>query len=315
MLIKGYRDSFEYLDMIGARDQVAAYPGGVFEMREGPLHWQVPARGFLKAIMTGAVPGVGLFNLKGKTAYRRVWEPLVLAIFNARPDQVSGKLLWQTFREVLKQGAEALIPYFARTTLHDAFVGPALKQLDIKTNMRLLTVSNDRLSFKDHQIELDENNKAILALPQHAYAQVENPFQIKVMETAPITNIHFYLDHPVRNQFFGLVNTLSQWVYANDNLISVTISNFKPQGDDLAERVWRELCFHFDKAEAQMPPFKVICEKTATPLQDKNFVENRLKTETQFPNLRLAGDWIDTALPATIESAIRSGKVAAQTIF
>ena len=31
-----------------------------------------------------------------------------------------------------------------------------------------------------------------------------------------------------------------------------------------------------------------------------------------FANLYLAGDWIDTGLPATIESAVRSGHLAAE---
>jgi uncharacterized protein with NAD-binding domain and iron-sulfur cluster len=34
-------------------------------------------------------------------------------------------------------------------------------------------------------------------------------------------------------------------------------------------------------------------------------------TRTPIGGLFLAGDWIDTALPATIESAVRSGQMAA----
>jgi uncharacterized protein with NAD-binding domain and iron-sulfur cluster len=33
-----------------------------------------------------------------------------------------------------------------------------------------------------------------------------------------------------------------------------------------------------------------------------------------LPNLLLAGDWTDTGLPATLESAIRSGDLCAQII-
>jgi zeta-carotene desaturase len=37
----------------------------------------------------------------------------------------------------------------------------------------------------------------------------------------------------------------------------------------------------------------------------------RPATNTPVRNLFLAGDWIDTGLPATIESAVRSGHLAA----
>jgi zeta-carotene desaturase len=37
----------------------------------------------------------------------------------------------------------------------------------------------------------------------------------------------------------------------------------------------------------------------------------RPSTRTSIPGLFLAGDWIDTGLPATIEAAVRSGHMAA----
>jgi uncharacterized protein with NAD-binding domain and iron-sulfur cluster len=40
-------------------------------------------------------------------------------------------------------------------------------------------------------------------------------------------------------------------------------------------------------------------------------VARRPGTKTKFENLLLAGDWVDTGLPATIEGAIRSGGMAA----
>jgi uncharacterized protein with NAD-binding domain and iron-sulfur cluster len=38
----------------------------------------------------------------------------------------------------------------------------------------------------------------------------------------------------------------------------------------------------------------------------------RPSTRTELPGFLLAGDWIDTGLPATIESAVRSGHSAAK---
>jgi uncharacterized protein with NAD-binding domain and iron-sulfur cluster len=46
----------------------------------------------------------------------------------------------------------------------------------------------------------------------------------------------------------------------------------------------------------------------ATPEQERK----RPGSVTSWSNLFLAGDWIDTGLPATIEGAVRSGQRAAQ---
>ena len=40
----------------------------------------------------------------------------------------------------------------------------------------------------------------------------------------------------------------------------------------------------------------------------------RPATRTSIPNLLLAGDWVDTGLPATIESAVLSGRWAAEAV-
>ena len=58
----------------------------------------------------------------------------------------------------------------------------------------------------------------------------------------------------------------------------------------------------------------MVKEKRATFAQTPSQVKLRPATRSGFANLYLAGDWIDTGLPATIESAVRSGHMAAGAI-
>ncbi|MEJ5263155.1 MAG: FAD-dependent oxidoreductase, partial [Ignavibacterium sp.] len=67
--------------------------------------------------------------------------------------------------------------------------------------------------------------------------------------------------------------------------------------------------------DTDVPYYKIIKEKRATFIPDEHTLQNRPSTETRIKNLLLAGDWIDTKLPATIESAVKSGRLAAEKVI
>jgi phytoene dehydrogenase-like protein len=53
-------------------------------------------------------------------------------------------------------------------------------------------------------------------------------------------------------------------------------------------------------------------EKRATFIPSNNIINKRPLQQTAIKNLFLAGDWVDTGLPATIESAVKSGRQASE---
>ena len=58
----------------------------------------------------------------------------------------------------------------------------------------------------------------------------------------------------------------------------------------------------------------MIREYNATIKQSPKENKKRPDSQTNFKNLVLAGDWTNTGLPATIESAVISGRKAAQLV-
>jgi uncharacterized protein with NAD-binding domain and iron-sulfur cluster len=60
-----------------------------------------------------------------------------------------------------------------------------------------------------------------------------------------------------------------------------------------------------------VPPCRIVKEKRATFASTPTQASRRPATRTSWTNLFLAGDWVDTGLPATIEGALRSGEAAA----
>jgi uncharacterized protein with NAD-binding domain and iron-sulfur cluster len=66
--------------------------------------------------------------------------------------------------------------------------------------------------------------------------------------------------------------------------------------------------------ELPVPPARIVKERRATFRATPAQLRRRPAPATEWPNLHLAGDYVDTGLPATIEGAIRSGFAAAARI-
>jgi uncharacterized protein with NAD-binding domain and iron-sulfur cluster len=115
----------------------------------------------------------------------------------------------------------------------------------------------------------------------------------------------------------GVLNGVVEWIFAFPNRLSVTISAadrlLDTPREELARQIWHEVA-----AVAQLPqtlpPWQIVRERRATFAATPEENAKRPGVETAWSNLYLAGDWTDTGLPATIESAVRSGHRAAARI-
>jgi zeta-carotene desaturase len=66
--------------------------------------------------------------------------------------------------------------------------------------------------------------------------------------------------------------------------------------------------------DANVIHWKVIKEKSATVLIDPDTEVRRPNQKSPVDGLVIAGDWTNTGLPATLEGAALSGKIAASLI-
>jgi len=99
------------------------------------------------------------------------------------------------------------------------------------------------------------------------------------------------------------------------NVVSVTVSAAdalaEVPNETIADRIWRDVAKALELPLTPRPPTRIVKEKratfAATPAQNAKRPDSR----TRWVNVVLAGDWIQTGLPATIEGAVRSGYKAA----
>ncbi len=83
----------------------------------------------------------------------------------------------------------------------------------------------------------------------------------------------------------------------------------------LGPLLWRDVAAAYDLPPQPMPPAQIVKERRATFAATPAEIARRPPQRTRWSNLAVAGDWTDTALPATIEGAIRSGHAAADVLL
>jgi squalene-associated FAD-dependent desaturase len=263
----------------------------------------------------------------GGTLYARLVEPLLLAALNIAPPLGSAKLAGAVIRETLAAGGAACRPLIAREGLGTTLIEPALAcltqqggELRLGHQLHALQFSDDAvtaLDFGADSIGLDQDDTVILAVPPYA-ATALVPGLKAPTEFRAIVNAHFRIDPPAGlPPILGVINATTEWIFAFEGRLSVTISAgdrlIDMPRENLARMIWDEV-----KAatglSAALPPWQIVRERratfAATPAQDAR----RPGPVTRWRNLVLAGDWTATGLPATIEGAIRSGNRAADLL-
>ena len=113
----------------------------------------------------------------------------------------------------------------------------------------------------------------------------------------------------------GVVGGHSHWIFVRPSHVSVTISaaddSLLARMNELITPIWHEVCdgLSFPNHHT-VPPHRCLVEKRATFAQTPMNESHRPPCKTIWHNVFLAGQWIRTGLPATLEGAVRSGHLA-----
>lgn len=353
LIIKAYKNTFDYLKKIKASNELIAnnktfYPFVDIKKSEiwnvKPYSFIFPWWIFLNSSRPASVSTLDFIKSfkfffarknqtvedlikKDSTIYERFWKPFTIAVLNTHPNEASARLLLRIIIKTLFFSNDPLKPFTVKKSLSDTLIKPAIKRIldnggNIKCNRRLKKIifkNNlaEKVIFDKKEIQIGRNETIVLAVTPNIASKILPNLETP-KKTNCILNIHFKLNQkhkqiklPDESFFVGVIGGTVDWIFKKRNILSITISAANHlnnlDNDKISKIVWQDIEKTFNLKTVKQPEYKIIREKMATFVQSPSEIFRKPKMYTKYKNIFLAGDWIDTGLPATIEGAITSG--------
>ena len=251
-------------------------------------------------------------------AIDRFWDVFIRPALNLRCDEVDAEAGLFTVRTALlgpRANSDLVLPTRPLGRMHGDAAGAALEAAGASVLIDTRVASLDEL----------DADAIVVALPPRESARLLGEPE-PALEDSPIVSVHLWFDRPLLERpLAGLLGSDAHWVFDRGALTGsrpergqylTVVSSGVPEllevrGRDLVERIAAELTERLGEAELLWS--RVSREPYATVALRPGV--RRPGVETARPNVARAGAWTDTGWPATMESAIRSGRRAAQHIL
>ncbi len=275
---------------------------------------------------------------QNQTLIKNFWEILCVGALNTNLEKASACIFYEVLIEIFFNGNFASTIILPKFGLSESIINPAQEfiqknngQIILSETVKQILVENQKVvEVKTEKNIFTEFDCIITAIPFYAFKKIVkngNPnFEPALLagrlelSHSTILNIHIWLkENKLQEKFYGLLDSPLHWIFVKENHINIVISD----ADYLAEKSKEEIfdfatdeLFQFTSVvKTDILNYKILKEKRATFVPAIDILYKRPESKTEIKNLFLAGDWINTALPSTIESAVKSGRMAAEIIL
>lgn len=266
-----------------------------------------------------------------------LWEPLAVAALNQSIDSASGPAFAGVLRRMFTRDRRDSALGLPLKALDDLYAIPSRDYVE-RAGGAVRVNAPARMEGMAVRVreETLEATAVIVATAWFALPAVfpdRPPALASVLQAAdataasPIVTVNLWFDRPVTSHsFVGLPGRAMQWVFDKRAILGEATSHLSlvsSGADALVGRSNQELVdLAVGELSAALPAVREAELKRAVVVREKRATFSvapgqppRPRTETAVPGLFLAGDWIDTGLPATIEGAVVSGHRAAAAAF
>ena len=271
-----------------------------------------------------------------------LWEPLAVAALNQPAEAAAAAPFVRVLAEMFGSDPTAAAIGLPLKPLHQMYAEPARTFIEarhgiVRTNaLARIVISGEAVAGVDVRGEVIACERVVAAVPWFAMRTVfgQDPPRVlqemigsaSALDSMPIVTVNLWYDRLVMEEaFVGLPGRAMHWVFDKRFAFGESASHLslvasgaetlvRENTGALVARAAEEVAQALPAArEARLLRGTVIREKRATfslaPGQP-----SRPGTWTPVKGLVLAGDWIDTGLPGTIESAVVSGHRAADVL-
>ena len=268
-----------------------------------------------------------------------LWEPLALAALNQPPETADAATFTRVLAEMFGPDPTSAAIVLPTRPLHQMYAEPARAYIE-RHGGSVRTGATARVHVEDGAVarvfaggESWTAPAVICAVPWYALpgtidgdvgALQPTLEAARRTDASPIVTVNVWFDRVVMNEpFVGLPGRLMQWVFDKRAVFGETASHLSLVSSGAADILHWTNPQLVEAALAELrealPPVRDARVVRSTVIREPRATFSlapgqppRPSTRTPIRGLFLAGDWIDTGLPATIESAVRSGHLAAE---
>ncbi len=271
-----------------------------------------------------------------------LWEPLAVAALNQPIDRATAGTFAEVIRRMLGPGPDDAALVLPAQSLTHTFVEPGVAFIERHGGV-VMAGAAAQVVIDDGRVQGVGVRDAVIAapavissVPWHALRALfaEAPAELAVltrhaseMGASPIVTVNLWFDEAVLDTpFIGLPGRSFQWAFEKRRVapgqathVSLVCSGaasiVNRTNDELVALAHAELSAAVPAAaRARLVRGSAIRDRWATFSLDAG-QPPRPATHTGLAGFFLAGDWTDTGLPATIESAVVSGHRAARAVL
>jgi len=285
-------------------------------------------------------------NGQTQGALDRFWRLVIASALNAEIDSIAMPYAAKVIRELFMNSAFAGSMGMSRLPLSELYTGVeqfiAQRGGSLRLNTNLEGAAWDEAArqwtIRTRTCELT-SDFAIVALPFEATQNLlphlpeaegkdKLARQIEQHEHWPICSVHLWFDRAITDLDHAvLLDREIHWMYNQSRLqtgrgghyielvVSATRAFAALPRDAAIQQALTELAEFFPLVkEAKLEKVALIKEVRATFGVPPGIDASRPTAVSPWPNLFLAGDWVQTGWPSTMESAARSGHLAAEAL-
>ena len=304
---------------------------------------------FMRAIPTGTTESLGAWLRRHKQtegALNRFWRLVIASALNAEIDSIAVPYAAKVIRELFLNSAEAGSMGMSRVPLSRLYdsVTPFLEERggSVRLNTHVEGAAWDaataQWTIRTRAGELT-SDFVVVALPFEATAQLLPHLpqaegaaglarQVEQHEHWPICSVHLWFDREITDlEHAVLLDREIHWMYNQSRLqtgrgghyielvVSATRAFAALPREQAIQQAVAELAAFFPRVkEAKLEKVALVKEMRATFGVPPGIDAARPTAVSPWPNLFLAGDWTATGWPSTMESAARSGHLAAEAL-